>query len=448
VPCICECSQCEFAMTVMTDEPNCQQDPESVFYVHAGNGWGSFPEAVAIGHEKSGYRGSAPKIYVGSFEKLEQKDGDKNFRVRSRGSDPAWVRVEVAKEFLLGDSLAHGQFEQCWSSLIRTAERPPQRAPRFGSPWPCEEEVSPRQWLERAGFAVFLRAIGAAERGVAVPGTPEELRRRCGVVAVEDDGFCGFWCLAYLLGVDLPRALETVLHELDTPRLAAAKAREDGRRPTSEERAWERLWHIADIKLRCLRGGIRGSHLDLVSQELRVRGIQDTNCFLTHSELSLLCARLCRRWTPVVEVTPDFHASEDTGDHTMLALAAAGLPAVDQVNVDVSDVDSLREAGWRLHEQGFRLITAEPVAEGRPAEEPRPSFDELRHMRPLIIHLGTHYFLLDAVEELPEPLNLEEAGSTTSRGFFERCGRCFSRCFDRYLGGSFTSEARAPLRQQ
>ena len=30
-------------------------------------------------------------------------------------------------------------------------------------------------------------------------------------------------------------------------------------------------------------------------------GFQDTNCFLTHSELSLLCARLCGKWTPVVE---------------------------------------------------------------------------------------------------------------------------------------------------
>ena len=66
---------------------------------------------------------------------------------RSRGSDPAWVRVEanlsisasrsarrhkqlrlgatlchekVAKELLHGDSLMHGQFEQCWSALVRT----------------------------------------------------------------------------------------------------------------------------------------------------------------------------------------------------------------------------------------------------------------------------------------------------------------------------------------
>ncbi|OLP79767.1 hypothetical protein AK812_SmicGene39899 [Symbiodinium microadriaticum] len=175
-----------------------------------------------------------------------------------------------------------------------------------------------------------------------------------------------------------------------------------------EDRIWERLWNIADIKLRCLRNGIRGSHLDLVSNELGARGIQDTNCFLTHSELSLLCTKLCRRWTPVVEVTPDFHASEETGDHTMLALAAAGLPVVDQVNVDVSDMDALRDAGRRLHEQGFRLITAEPVAEGRPDDRSRPSFDELRQMRPLIIHLGTHYFLLDSVDELPESLSLEE----------------------------------------
>lgn len=435
-------------MTVLTDEPNCQQDPESVFYVHAGNGWGSFPEAVAMGPERKGYTGAAPKIYVGSFESIEQKDGDRNFRLRSRGSDPAWVRVEVAKEFLLGDPLVLGHFEQCWGALIRTGERPPQRAPRFGSPWPCEEEVSPRQWLERAGFAVFLRAIGAAERGVALPGTPEELRRRCGVVAVEDDGFCGFWCLAYLLGTDLPRALQRVLEELEPLRLAAGQARASGQRPGAEDRIWERLWNIADIKLRCLRNGLRGSHLDLVSNELGARGIQDTNCFLTHSELSLLCTKLCQRWTPVVEVTPDFHASEETGDHTMLALAAAGLPVVDQVNVDVSDMDALRDAGRRLHEQGFRLITAEPVAEGRPDDRARPSFDELRQMRPVIIHLGTHYFLLDSVDELPESLSLEEGSLASSRGFLDKCGRCFFRCFDRWSSRSFSSEARAPLRQQ
>ena len=74
--------------------------------------------------------------------KLASKDGDRNFRLRSRGSDPAWVRVEVrglsvgeegpgsegeiqnasqvAKEFLLGDPLVLGHFEQCWGALIRT----------------------------------------------------------------------------------------------------------------------------------------------------------------------------------------------------------------------------------------------------------------------------------------------------------------------------------------
>ncbi|CAE7498628.1 unnamed protein product, partial [Symbiodinium pilosum] len=194
--------------------------------------------------------------------------------------------------------------------------------------------------------------------------------------------------------------------------------------------------------------GVRGSHLDLVSSELGVRGIQDTNCFLTHSELSLLCAKLCRRWTPVVEVTPDFHASEETGDHTMLALAAAGLPSEDQVNLDVANPDSLADAGRRLHEQGFRLITAEPVSEGRPEDRARPSFEELRHMRPLIIHLGTHYFLLDSVDEMPESLSMEEASTTSSRGFLEKCGRCFFRCFDRWsTTRSFGSEARTPLRQ-
>jgi len=150
-------------MTVFGDE-----DPGSVFYLHAGTGWGSIPEAAVAGGDVA----SAPRIYVGAFEK-ESKEAASRFRL-SRRPDPAWVRVEVVKEFPFGDDLASGTCEQCFSALIRVAERPPQRAPRFGSPWPCEEEVSPRQWLERAGFAVFLRAIGAVERDVGVPGTPED----------------------------------------------------------------------------------------------------------------------------------------------------------------------------------------------------------------------------------------------------------------------------------
>lgn len=425
-------------MTIL-DEPNCQQDPESVFYVHAGTGWGSFPEAAATNNSS----GPAPKIYVGSFG---EKDGDAGNR--PRGSDPAWVRLEVAKELLKGDPLMLGTFDQCWGALVRTERRPPPRAPRFGSPWPCEEEVSPRQWMERAGFAVFLRAVGAVERGVAVPGTPEELRRMCGVVAVQDDGFCGFWCLAYLLGMDLPRTLEKVTMELDSCRHLASHARAQGRHPSAEDRAWERLWNIADAKLRCLR--YRGSHVDLVSCELQRRGLQDTNCFLTHAELSLLCARMCGSWTPVVEVTPDFHASEETGDHTMLALAAEGVPTLEAMpDNQEQEAEALREAGWRLYEQGFRLITAEPVAEGRPSCTAAPSFEDLRRMRPLIIHLGTHYFLLESVEDVPESLNMEEAAYPTNRGFWDRCGRCFTRCFDRWWNGNnFANEARAPLRRE
>lgn len=146
----------------------------------------------------------------------------------------------------------------------------------------------------------------------------------CGVVAVQDDGFCGFWCLAYLLGMDLPRTLEKVTMELDSCRHLASHARAQGRHPSAEDRAWERLWNIADAKLRCLR--YRGYHVDLVSCELQRRGLQDTNCFLTHAELSLLCARMCGSWTPVVEVTPDFHASEETETTPCLLLQLKEYP--------------------------------------------------------------------------------------------------------------------------
>ncbi|CAE7397790.1 unnamed protein product [Symbiodinium natans] len=95
------------------------------------------------------------------------------------------------------------------------------------------------------------------------------------------------------------------------------------------------------------------------------------------------------------------------------------------------------------------MRAAEPVAEGRPGDRARPCFDELRQMRPLIIHLGTHYFLLDSVDELPASLSLEEGSIASSRSFLDKCGRCFFRCLDRWsTSRSFSSEARAPLRQQ
>lgn len=54
----------------------------------------------------------------------------------------------------------------------------------------------------------------------------------------------------------------------------------------------EHLWsvHFFDARKTCQNHAQCSDH-----------GFQDTNCFLTHSELSLLCARLCGKWTPVVE---------------------------------------------------------------------------------------------------------------------------------------------------
>lgn len=291
---------------------------------------------------------------------------------------------------------------------------------------------------------------------MALPGTPEELRRQCGVVAVEDDGFCGFWCLAYLLGVNLAGALQEVLRELATARLVAAEARAAGRRPSAEARAWERLWNIADAKLRCMRLSIRGSHVDAVGEELRYRGLEDSNVFLTHSELALLCERLVG-WTPVVEVTPDFHGSEEIGDHTMLALAAAGYRSDEGTLLvppeAIDDAEQLRLAGLQLFEQGFRLITAEPVSEGRPPETPRPNLAFLRSRRPLVIHLGTHYFILAAVDETAQlPLQMEEARGMTAAGACQQCVRSISQCLERWVWHSAreqnfyaSNEARTPL---
>lgn len=428
-------------MTVLSDE---LPDADSVFYVNAGTGWGFIPQSIAAGDSGSA-SSPAPRIIVGSAESFEGKEPNKGWSFFGRSPDPAWVRLEVVKEMHFGDALGPGEFEQCWGGLIRLAERPPPRAQRFGSPWPADEDVSPRQWLERAGFAVFLRAVGAVERGEAVPGTPEELRRRCGVVAVEDDGFCGFWCLAYLLRISLPEALERVVQVLEPLRGDAAMAREQMRTPTLEERAWERLWNIAEAKLRFMRHDVPGSHLEVVSRELSMRGLRDSNCFLTPAELALLCEKL-RGWTPIVEVTPDFHGSEEIGDHTMLALVASGtsLSPV-QGDADWHNAEALREAGQQLHDSGFRLITVEPAPEGRPEEQPRPRLQDLGDLRPLVIHLGTHYFVLDTAEELaPQAMHVEESNALSSRGAF--C-RCFERCFvgrEAALPGH--REARAPLR--
>lgn len=425
-------------------------DADSVFYVNAGTGWGFIPQSIAAG-DSGNASSPAPRIIVGSTESFEGKELNKGSRWSffSQNADPAWVRLEVVKEMHFGDALGPWEFEQCWGGLIRLAERPPPRAQRFGSPWPAEEDVSPRQWLERAGFAVFLRAVGAVERGEAVPGTPEELRRRCGVVAVQDDGFCGFWCLAYLLRISLAEALERVVQVLGPLQGDAAKAREQAKTPTLEERAWERLWNIADAKLRFMRLDVPGSHLEVVSRELSVRGLQDSNCFLTPAELALLCEKL-RGWTPIVEVTPDFHGSEEIGDHTMLALVASGsaLSPV-QSDTDWQNAEALREAGQQLHDAGFRLITVEPAQEGRPEEQARPRLQDLGDLRPLVIHLGTHYFVLDTAEELvPEAMHVEGSSALSSRGALSCClCRCVQRCFvgrEAALPGH--GEARAPLR--
>eukprot|EP00930_Biecheleria_cincta_P063086 TRINITY_DN48583_c0_g1_i1.p1 TRINITY_DN48583_c0_g1~~TRINITY_DN48583_c0_g1_i1.p1 ORF type:complete len:482 (+),score=88.84 TRINITY_DN48583_c0_g1_i1:79-1446(+) len=423
-------------------------DAESIIYVNAGTGWGFIPEAQGSHASASS---PAPRIVVGSAESFEETEAQKhsrwsfgNWSCFSRAAEPTWVRLELFKELHHGDALGIGEFEQCWGGLIRLAERPPPRAQRFGSPWPAEEDVSPRQWLERAGFAVFLRAVGAVEGGEAVPGTPEELRRRCGVVAVEDDGFCGFWCLAYLLRVSLAEALQRVVQLLSPLQGDAAKAREEGRTPSLEERVWERLWIIADAKLQCLRLDLFDSHT-VVSSALSNRGL-DTDPWLTTAELALLCERF-RGWTPIVEVTPDFHHSDDTGDHSMLALAASGTalsPA--QTGIDWQNADELREAGRQLYDEGFRLITVEPAAEGRPAEQPRPRLQELKDLRPFVIHLGTHFFVLDTVEELPPgAMHMEGSSAPSSRGSCLR--RCLDRCFvGRQAAMPGHGEARAPLR--
>lgn len=450
--------------------PMMAEDPECVLYVHAGDGWGSVPEASVLAAQandshQQGKAAPAPRIFVGSLQSFAQKEEESRSFMASRkgGPDVAWVRVEVVREFEAGQALAQEHFEQCWGALIRIADRPPRRAPRFGSPWPAAEEVSPRQWLERAGFAVFLRSVGAAERGASLPGTSEELRRRCGVVAVEDDGFCGFWCLAYLLGTTLEATLDRVMTELSTDSKAAEAARAAKRPPTAEERAWERLWNIADCKIQCLRLKLQGSHLEIVEKYLRRRGLEDSNVFLTQFELALMCARILR-WVPVVEVTPDFHGAEETGDHSMLALAALGSPNLEDDPVmrmfgavDPSHAEALRDLGNSLHHSGFRLITAVPSTVGRDPALPPPSLADLQELRPLIIHLGTHYFLLDSAGDPPGTLSVEASGETlaltlvasTSRSQLGFLGKCYDSCFRRcglISSSAGLDEARAPLR--
>ena len=44
------------------------------------------------------------------------------------------------------------------------------------------------------------------------------------------------------------------------------------------------------------------------------------------------------------------------------------------------------------------------MSEGRPSTEAPPSFDDLRHMRPLIIHLGTRWM---GMADQPNPVDIK-----------------------------------------
>jgi len=119
----------------------------------------------------------------------------------------------------------------------------------------------------------------------------------------------------------------------------------------------------------------------MVEEGLRDRCIEDCSVFLTERELSELLHAFDLA-VLIVELSPDFNAALYTGDHSELAVAA-GL-------VEEGD---LAETGSHLYRQGFRLLSAAV------ASAP-PSFDDLKNIRPLILHAGIHYFILDDTEAL------------------------------------------------
>eukprot|EP00434_Breviolum_minutum_P016449 symbB.v1.2.014501.t1/scaffold1061.1/size140413/7 len=165
------------------------------------------------------------------------------------------------------------------------------------------------------------------------------------------------------------------MKELEHCRHNACDARRAGRHPTAEERCWERAYYIA-----AAASSQRSSDFEAL------RALEDSHVWLTQTELSGLCARICGKRTPVVQVTPDWHGALETGDHTMLAMACKGVPVLEEALSNKED--DFARLGLQLHRQGYHVITAEDVSK-----------DEFLSVRPLIIHLGTHYFILEEIQQ-------------------------------------------------
>ncbi|CAE7688120.1 unnamed protein product [Symbiodinium sp. CCMP2592] len=240
------------------------------------------------------------------------------------------------------------ELDECWAALIRLPARagPTFIAGRLGDPDSADEEVTEVQWLTEVAVSVFLQALGESKQS--------------GVVPIRADGFCGLRCLAYLLGMDFHKSCRAVRDRL-----------------AESQQVHGRLWHIADL-------AGEGWPPEMVSQGLRERNVKDHDIFLTQKELSDLCCLMLGRSIPIIELSADFHASWATGDHSMLAVAA-GMSATEE---------DIHKMGQELHEQGFRLLVAEPSQ-----AQCRPSFHQLQQMRPTILHSGIHFFILDASKE-------------------------------------------------
>lgn len=333
-----------------------------------------------------------PKLFVGSPKKMREME----MRSSSFGMGSGWVRIEVVKEFRRGESLFEHVFEHPWGALVKCTHRPCQTL-SIGRPVSFDGEVTKvgeGQWWLRASFWVFLRAIGALGLDCAAPRSVDDLRRQCGVVPVKDDGFCGFWCLAHLRGLDLGGAFLWVLRKLMNYR------------HETFPHDWNKVWEIAFWGLqrwRCCDGeprrwdkplfqgeeGVaRGNAMIFALQHAQIlveRDEFDVN--LLREELASMCAKV-HQWTPVISVEHNFYGT----DCTWLVLAARSKGVV-----EIEGVDDIEKAGRILQDNGYHLFIAND-AESKSVAERCSGLAEETVSIPKDVKLAGEFFAGDLVE--------------------------------------------------
>mmetsp|Transcript_54321 Transcript_54321/g.151245 ORF Transcript_54321/g.151245 Transcript_54321/m.151245 type:complete len:426 (-) Transcript_54321:22-1299(-) len=346
-----------------------------------------------------------PDILVGRLASIDDMEVSASDDVPGDRS----VRVEMVEEFRAGDPIGTSSFGTSWGALLRIQDRPEQ-APVFGHPTSIDASaIRWRLWLQSAGFFAFLRACGALRQGRALPRTPAELQKECGIVPVKDDLFCGFWCLAHLRRSGLADVFRALVRELDEDRLLVARARERKEVPSADAKLWQRVWGIAYYGLQRLETAERsGKDWDKAllpaEQDMGENGhaaayvtskidkeFSMTEIMLTPGELAKLCARL-KLNAPVMTVAPAESFWGEEYAQAMLVAAAqkafGRFLALEPENDE--HADQMREAGHTLRVEGYRLV----IADNARVHADSLPLKDLRF--PFIVLLGEHFFVLEA----------------------------------------------------